>query len=71
LIYYFGDKQTNMKSYYAYYCNTKGKPLMIPLQLKAENKRAAYSIAYEFKQRELKERTIIKSIRIMEIGERA
>ncbi|MBL7719425.1 MAG: hypothetical protein JNL72_11355 [Flavipsychrobacter sp.] len=56
-----------MKSYYAYYCNPQGKPLMIPLQVKADNKRAAYSIAYEFKQRELKQTGKIKAIRILEI----
>jgi len=56
-----------MKSYYAYYCNTQGKPLMVPLQVKADNKRAAYSVAYEFKQKELKEANTIKGIRIMEV----
>jgi hypothetical protein len=65
-----------MKSYYAYYCNTQGKPLMVPLQLKAVNKRAAFNQAYEFQQKELKQRTNIKAIRIfevdiMEIEERA
>jgi hypothetical protein len=57
-----------MKSYYAYYCNVQGKPVMIPLQLQAENKRAAYDLAYEFKQRQLKERDGIKGIMIMEVN---
>ncbi|HYD22545.1 MAG TPA: hypothetical protein VEB40_13780 [Flavipsychrobacter sp.] len=57
-----------MKSYYAYYCNVYGKPVMIPLRVKAENKRAAYNLAYEFKQKELKERDGIKGIMIMEVS---
>lgn len=56
-----------MKSYYAYYCNTQGKPLMVPLQLKATNKRSAYDQAYEFQQKELKQRPGIKSIKILEV----
>lgn len=67
----FCTQQTtkHMKSYYAYYCNVMGKPVMIPLQVTAENKRAAYSLAYEFKQKELRQNEGIKSIRIMEIGQ--
>jgi hypothetical protein len=42
---------------------------MVPLQVKADNKRAAYSLAYEFKQKELKEASTIKGIRIMEVEE--
>ena len=56
-----------MKSYYAYYCNTSGKPLMVPLEVKAENKRVAYSKAYDFKQTALKEKAGIKSILIREV----
>ncbi len=56
-----------MKSYYAYYCNTQGKPLMVPLQVKATNKRAAFNQAYEFQQKELKQRSGIKSIKILEV----
>lgn len=57
-----------MKSYYAYYCNNNGKPVTIPLQVQAENKRAAFSLAYDFKQKEMKEKAGIKGIRIMEVS---
>jgi hypothetical protein len=56
-----------MRSFYAYYCNPQGKPLMAPLQVQANDKRAAHSLAYEFKQKELKEVTNIKGIKILEV----
>lgn len=60
-------KSYYMKSFYAYYCNTQGKPLMVPLQVKAADKRAAFGQAYEFQQKELKQKTNIKGIRILEV----
>jgi hypothetical protein len=65
--YYFVCKSYCMKSFYAYYCNTQGTPLMVPLQLKADNKRAAFNQAYEFKMTQLKQRPGIKSIKILEV----
>jgi anaerobic ribonucleoside-triphosphate reductase len=65
--YYFVCKSYYMKSFYAYYCNTQGKPLMVPLQLKADNKRAAFNQAYEFQMSQLKQRPGIKSIKILEV----
>ncbi len=56
-----------MRSFFAYYCNTQGKPIMVPLQVKAANKRAAFNMAYEFQQKELIRKPGIKAIRIMEV----
>ena len=63
----FCIKFSIMKSFYAYYCNIQGKPIMVPLQLKASDKRAAFNLAYEFKQKELMMNPAIKSIKIMEL----
>lgn len=40
---------------------------MVPLQVKAANKRAAFNMAYEFQQKELIRKPGIKAIRIMEV----